>query len=547
MQHTAPGKTSNTNTAAALRAPDNGCLAYVLRTGFNTSQGKLLRTILFGVKRVTANNLETFGFILFLLVFAVAAAAYVWMRGIEDPTRNRYKLFLECTLILTSVVPPELPIELSLAVNTSLLALSKLGVFCTEPFRIPFAGKIDVCCFDKTGTLTSDNLMVEGVAGIGRNAEQRRKVTPINDVPTETSRVLATCHSLVHLDDGLVGDPLEKATLTAVEWNLTKADAVIPRRGRAPAIKIFHRHHFSSALKRMSVVIGWSTPGSSDTVYAASVKGAPETLKSMFAEIPPDYEDIYLDMSRRGARVLALGWKELGRLSTQEVSYKKYLIVLISKKKRLGQLKINNNYFVFQVRALSREDLESGLIFAGFVIISCPLKPDSKNMIREIVNATHRVVMITGDNPLTACHVARELEFVSRPTTLILTPPKDKVEDEWKWRSIDETVELNLDYPPSKLADEYDLCITGEGMIFTHLRFCLPACVSVKPCSMIFDLLPSLPRVIRALGFHYRVKRIFSFIVKYICKISAQTKNYKIRNNFFKMILLKCTKKKIIF
>jgi len=249
------------------------------------------------------------------------------------------------------------------------------------------------------------------------------------------------------LDDGLVGDPLEKATLTAVDWSLTKGEAVIPRKGKLAGLKIFQRHHFSSALKRMSVVAGYTVPGTSETRYMATVKGAPETLRQMFKSVPEDYDTNYLTMSRRGARVLALGHRDLGTLSNQ------------------------------QLKELKRDNIECELTFAGFVIISCPLKPDSKSVIRELVNSSHSVAMITGDNPLTACHVARQLRFCRHPHTLILTEKEDK----WLWQSVDQTVSLPLKSPEElgkaewrKFLSSHDLCLTGEG-----LAMLLSTCIGV--------------------------------------------------------------------
>ncbi|XP_030384267.1 manganese-transporting ATPase 13A1 [Scaptodrosophila lebanonensis] len=428
VQHTAPSKES-------MRAPDGGCIGYVIRTGFNTSQGKLLRTILFGANRATENNAETFAFIAFLMVFAVAAASYVWVKGSEDPERNRYKLFLECALILTSIIPPDLPIELTLAVNTSLIQLTKLFVFCTEPFRIPFAGKVQICCFDKTGTLTTDNLMVEGIAGLTPNGS----CVPIEEAQNSTVQVLACCHSLAVLEDGLVGDPLEKATLAAVDWSLTKTDSVIPKRGQLKPLRIVQRYHFSSALKRMSVVAGYLMPYSNEISYIGAVKGAPEVIIKMLKTVPKDYEKIYLEYARRGARVLALGIKEFNTLSAQ------------------------------RVRELKRDEVECELTFAGFVIISCPMKPDSKSVIKELIQSSHKVVMITGDSPLTACHVARELRF-TRKKLLILTPPHESSNENWTWVSIDgdQTYQLepNRERNISMLLATHDLCITGEGLLY---------------------------------------------------------------------------------
>ena len=126
-----------------------------------------MRTIVYASERMTGNTREAFVFILFLLCFAVAAAGYVLHDGLNDPSRSRFKLVLHCIMIVTSVVPPELPMELSLAVQNSLLALHRHGVYCTEPFRIPLAGKLSLCWKDRT--LPSDE------DGGGRRRRRRHR------------------------------------------------------------------------------------------------------------------------------------------------------------------------------------------------------------------------------------------------------------------------------------------------------------------------------------------------------------------------------------
>ncbi|KAF8816406.1 endoplasmic reticulum Ca-transporting P-type ATPase [Phlegmacium glaucopus] len=415
-----------------INTPDNGCLGIVVRTGFGTAQGQLVRTMIFSTERVSANNLESFLFIGFLLVFAIAASWYVWVKGIERDLKKS-KLLLDCILIITSVVPPELPMELSLAVNASLVALSKYAIFCTEPFRIPFAGHVDVCCFDKTGTITAENLVLEGVAGVD-HTDQKKLVT-VKETSRETILCLAAAHALVTLDDGtLVGDPMEKTTLDALEWTLGKGDTVTPARNSAykTQLTIRRRFQFSSALKRMSTIS--SLPGGKLLI---AVKGAPETIKAMLSVVPKGYDDTYKWFTRKGSRVLALAMKEMDALSSDKIN------------------------------KLHREQVESKLTFVGFLVFHCPLKADAVDTLKMLADSSHRCVMITGDNPLTAVHVAREVEIVDREALILDLAENAQNEQELVWRTVDEhkVIPVNPSEPLDlSLFDEYDICITGAAM-----------------------------------------------------------------------------------
>ena len=460
---------------ASLQPLGGGAVGYVLRTGFYSSPGELIRTILFASERASENSRETLVFIIVLLAFAFAAAAYVLMHGLADPTRSRWRLLLHCTMILTSVVPPELPMELSLAVNNSLLALHKLGIYCTEPFRIPYAGRCHVCCFDKTGTLTLSDLIVEGVAvatregvatgsGAGDTAAAAPQTPPSKaaagkataaeagaaeaggarfgmtsaaQAPLEAAFVLAGCHQLVASGGKLLGDPMERAALLAAGWGYHADETavrelplqaeslplalrtVLPQGHGAvrPTLQILKRFPFSSDLKRSSAVVhtglalGGTRVEPSSRVAAAAracgayglrviAKGSPEAVRAMLDTVPVGYDATYMRYASSGKRVLALASKALPDGGTHAAP------------------------------AIKRHEAERGLTFCGFLVLHCPARPESREVLHALSASGHTLQMLTGDSLLTATHTAHALGLATKPALLLqLEGPTPAAED----------------------------------------------------------------------------------------------------------------------
>ncbi|KAI7718376.1 putative cation transporting ATPase, partial [Hortaea werneckii] len=215
-------------------------------------------------------------------------------------------------------------------------------------------------------------------------------------------------------------------------------------KGSSDIVQIKRRFQFSSALKRQSSVATTVTQdrstGQKVTSTFVGAKGAPETIRKFLVDVPPKYEETYKYFSRNGARVLALAYKFM---KTGE---------------ELKQSKIND---------LKREEVECDLHFAGFLVLQCPLKDDALKAVRMLNESSHRVVMITGDNPLTAVHVARQVEIVDRDVLILDAPEHDESGENLVWRSVDDKVNIKVD-PTAEIDPEIfktkDICVTGFGL-----------------------------------------------------------------------------------
>ncbi|TFK00935.1 Thioredoxin domain-containing protein 11 [Platysternon megacephalum] len=443
------------------KADGNGpARAVVLRTGFNTAKGDLVRSILYPKPMNFKLYRDALRFLMCLIVLATIGMIYaVCVFALNGEEAG--EVVKKALDVITITVPPALPAALTTGIIYTQGRLKKKGIFCISPQRINVCGQLNLICFDKTGTLTEDGLDLWGViASEGNSFQKVHSFASGRSLPWgPMCGAMASCHSLIVLDGKIQGDPLDLKMFEATNWEIEDScedhakngefiHAVVikpgPKASNVPVegIAILHQFPFSSALQRMSVIA--QEIGGEQQVF---MKGAPETVAKFCR---PE--------TARGFRVIGLAHKS----------------------QRAGR----------QAAGLTREEVESDLTFLGFLIMENRLKADTKPVLEELSAARIRSVMVTGDNLQTAVTVAKNSEMISKTSKVILieaSEPEGPTPAFITWQLVEDSKQnaaeitdtcVNIEERtiPERESNNYHFALNGKSyqVIVKHFKSLLP-------------------------------------------------------------------------
>ncbi|KAI1647281.1 uncharacterized protein F4817DRAFT_338035 [Daldinia loculata] len=424
-----------TKIIRARKPQDNGddeavALAMVVRTGFNTTKGSLVRSMMFPKPSGFKFYRDSFRYISVMGCVAMLGFVVSFVNFIRLGL-TWHVILIRALDLITIAVPPALPATLTIGTNFALSRLKKKQIFCISPQRVNVGGKLDVMCFDKTGTLTEDGLDILGVQLASRSAKRFDDiVSKASDLVPSTSLdagpgdkydiaraalfTMATCHSLRSVDGELVGDPLDVKMFEFTGWTFEEGNqggtdqeddeqgGFSPSVARPPLVPLYdtdgygtaegqnapielgvlRSFEFVSQLRRASVIVRAFGQQSGD-IY---VKGAPECMRDICRpdSFPDNYDELLSYYTHKGYRVIACATRHIKKLSW------------------------------VKSQKMKREEVEADLDFVGFIIFENKLKPTTAAVLKELTESNIGSIMVTGDNILTAISVARNCGLIEK-------------------------------------------------------------------------------------------------------------------------------------
>ncbi|KAI9918223.1 hypothetical protein PsorP6_011522 [Peronosclerospora sorghi] len=398
-------------------------LAIVQTTGARTTKGQMIQSILFPIPMRFKYNEHLKVLIALLLVYAVVASILVINFLLSNGNlSNHYAAFVYAIFMLSCVISPLLPVVITVGQVNASKRLEKQGIFSLNVQRITLCGKVRIFCFDKTGTLTKQGLDFLGVQAV-KDSTFSPMVNNVLDAPSseELLYALTTCHSLGSLDDRLVGNEVEVRMFTSTGWGLVEKENEVPyvKSNVDPGLELEYikRYDFDHHRMSMTVVVRNRRSGK----YYVFCKGSYERMQqlSLPASVPHDYKSVADRLAKDGCYVLGLSYRELPRDWThaEVVDF-----------------------------ASDRDAVDESLSLLGLILFRNELKEDTSDAIAKLKGGDIRTVMITGDNAMCGCYIARESGMVARTSRVILGEMVSS-ESEVKtllWRDVDSEEKFDL-------------------------------------------------------------------------------------------------------
>lgn len=377
-------------------------LALAVETGLHTEVGKIAQEIATAeekesmFKKEIAEMGKKIAYLVLGVIFIVLITQILIAQ--EDPVI----IFLTAISLAVAAIPEGLPAVVTIALALGAQRMLKGNALMRKLDTIENFSSIDIICTDKTGTMT-ENVMTateiywqdKTIKVSGKGWEQKGAFFHNNQLynPRNIQRLLecaVLCNDAELKDGKFKGDPTEIAILVPAYKANLKVDTLRKNHRRIGEIS------FSSERKMMTTLHSYAkgkiafTKGAAERVLASCNRYYHQgKVKRLTPAVRKQIMSKHDDMARRALRVLAFAY-------TENMS-------------------------------IAQENEEKNLIFLGLIGMMDPPREGVKEAITECRAAGIRVVMLTGDNQLTAQSIGKELGF--RPTTM-RGPTLDLLNDE---------------------------------------------------------------------------------------------------------------------
>lgn len=375
--------------------------AVVVNTGLLTELGGIAESIIGkpSTKAPLLVRMEKFTHRVALIVgvAAIIMAAVALTRGMPMD-----EVFLLAVALAVSAIPEGLPVALTVALAVGMRRMAKRNVIVQKLVAVESLGSCTYIATDKTGTLTVNQLTIQkivlpnndvwNVSGEGIIPEGEI-LNNNNILSTDENKLLERlCQVAVLPNEGFLGkrdhswtthgDPMDIALLVLAHKAGFDKSEMTEQYPDTAMIPFESENQFAASSNNMS-----------ETISYAFVKGAYEKLLPMCSHMATGNNDEAID-------------RELITKQAEELAEEGYrVLALVS-----GEIQQEKYFSENQLRELT---------FLALVGVIDPLRSEAKAAVAACQDAGIEVAMVTGDHPVTALAIARELGLANNTNQVV--------------------------------------------------------------------------------------------------------------------------------